>query len=319
MTLVRTVLGDIPSREMGHTQCHEHIFLEKGPSYNSNPSLCMNDMVRSLEELMEYHAAGGRTIVDAQPVFCGRNSEALLELSQRSNVNIVAVTGFHKKIFMENDAPYWESGEEKIADLYVKEITDGMLTRDGLRSSTKAGIVKVAFEPSGFQDVFYGKMFAAAAEAAKKTGVPVLVHTEKNTDVFELIDFFERAGVSADRLMICHLDRSRYDIGYHKEVLSTGCRLCYDSINRLKYVTESEELDLISAMCSSGFIKQLVLSLDTTNQRLRAYYAKDMGLDYILKTYIPLLRTKNFSDDDIKYMCVINAQEALSLKQGELL
>ena len=115
--LVRTVLGDIPSQEMGHTQCHEHIFLEKGPSYDANPSLCMNDLPRSLEELREYYSSGGRTIVDAQPVFCGRNAGALLELSQKSKVNIVAVTGFHKRMFMENDAPYWESSEEKIADL----------------------------------------------------------------------------------------------------------------------------------------------------------------------------------------------------------
>ena len=63
-----------------------------------------------------------------------------------------------------------------------------------------------------------------------------------------------------------------------------GCYLCYDSIHRYKYVSEKEELDLIQKILMNGYDSQVVISLDTTNQRLRAYEAKDMGLDYILNT-----------------------------------
>ena len=313
-SFVRTVRGDIPASELGHTQCHEHIFLENGPAFEANPALCIDDMTRSLAELREYFAGGGRTIVDAQPVFCGRNAHALLKLSEESCVNIVAVTGFHKKMFWETDTPVYKMTQEKIADLYAKEITDGMTAQGGLRSSARAGLVKVAFDKGGLEDAQYGKLFAAAAEAAKATGAPVLVHTEKDTDLFELLRFFEKAEVSASRLIICHLDRTRYDARYHREILSTGCFLCYDSVNRLKYVSEEQELELITAMRDAGFIRQLVISLDTTNERLRAYNAKDMGLDYILKNYIPLLLERGFSEEEIRYMCQTNAQSALSMK-----
>ena len=195
-SFIRTVSGDISPLELGHTQCHEHIFLEKGPSFDSNPALCMDDIERSRNELQDFRAAGGKTIVDAQPVFCGRNAKALEKLSLMSEVNIVAVTGFHKKMFMEQNAPYSEAKEELIADIFATEITEGMLLCDGTRGAAKAGMVKAAFEPGGLSDVFYGKLFVAAAEAARKTGAPVLIHTEKETDVFELIRFFEGAGVS---------------------------------------------------------------------------------------------------------------------------
>ena len=67
---VRTVTGDVAPDTLGHCQCHEHIFLEMDRSYEVSPVLYMDDYDKSLAELREYRAAGGGTIVDAQPVLC---------------------------------------------------------------------------------------------------------------------------------------------------------------------------------------------------------------------------------------------------------
>ena len=56
---IRTVCGDIPPSALGHAQCHEHIYLRKGPGYRINPALCMDDDNRSLRELLDYQSAGG--------------------------------------------------------------------------------------------------------------------------------------------------------------------------------------------------------------------------------------------------------------------
>ena len=140
-----------------------------------------------------------------------------------------------------------------------------------------------------------------------------MAHTEPKADVLEMIGFFSAAGIAPERLIICHLDRTRYDIGYHQEVLSTGAFLCYDSVNRLKYLSHDSEIALIKAMLGAGYENQLLLSLDTTNQRLRAYGA-DMGLDYILTTYVPMLREAGVSDAQISAMTAKNAREALRLQ-----
>ncbi|NLE67627.1 MAG: hypothetical protein GX608_09420, partial [Lentisphaerae bacterium] len=120
-------------------------------------------------------------------------------------------------------------------------------------------------------------------------------------------------GIEPGRLLICHLDRARYDFAYHKEVLATGVFLEYDTINRPKYLSNREETDLIAAMLEAGFEDRILLSLDTTNARLRAYGA-DMGLDYILKEFVSLLKAAGAGEGQILKMQSLNAQRALTIK-----
>lgn len=312
--MIRTVLGDIPHALLGHTQCHEHLFLEKGKSFEINPALCMDDVDKSNAELAAYCAAGGTALVDAQPVRCGRMEEALVNASSKTGVHIVAVTGFHRMLFYEEGGFPASWTEQRLADLFGSEVTKGMTRKDGERIAARAGMVKAAIETGGvFADRTSEKMFGAVAQAASISGAPVLIHTEPNADILEMIEFFASAGIAPQRLIICHMDRTRYDMGYHREVLSSGANLCYDSINRLKYLSHEKEIALITAMIEAGFEKKLLLSLDTTNQRLRAYGA-DMGLDYILKDFITMLREHGVPKSAIVSMTISNAQNALRLE-----
>lgn len=308
--MIRTVWKDICPKEIGHAQCHEHIWLEKGASYNTSPALCMNDYKSSLKELKDYRQAGGSLIVDAQPTGCGRNLSRLAELSRESGVHIVAAAGFHKKEFFDQVTLLTWS-KEKLAGLYAQEIETGTGTPGRPASLYRAGILKAAAGRDWQTDPVYQKLFEAVAEAAGLTRAPVMIHTEKENDVLHMIRWFQERDIAPEKLLICHLDRTRHDIDYHKEVLSTGCFLCYDSIHRLKYLSEQEEMELLCAMKQSGLTGQIVLSLDTTNQRLRSYYAEDMGLDYLLTTFIPQLREHGFTDQEIRQMCITNARTIL--------
>ena len=313
---VQTVIG--PVSALGHAQCHEHIYLRKGPSYACNHALCMDDYDKSLQELQEYYAHGGRTIVDAQPGFFGRDAEILRRLSVQSGVQIVAVTGFHKLQFMEEGSPLPKLSREELTALFVSEIRDGMLQPDGTRSAAKAGMVKLAYEKEGWRSEEYKTLFEAAADAAAQTGAPVMVHTEKQNDLLGLLAFLAQHHVPAERVLICHLDRTNTDPEYHKTLLRTGCYFCYDSVHRYKYVSDEQELALLKEVCEAGYAGQIVLSLDTTNQRLRAYNAPDMGLDYILTDFIPMLRAAGFTESQISAMCESNAVEILQLQDTEV-
>lgn len=313
---VQTVTG--PVSELGHVQCHEHIYLRKGPSYDCNAALCMDDYEKSLKELQDYRAAGGCTIVDAQPGFFGRDAQILQRLSVQSGVQIIAVTGFHKLQFMEPESPLLRLPREELTALFVSEIRSGMLQPDGSRSAAKAGIVKIAYEKDGWGSEEYRTLFEAAADAAAQTGAPVMVHTEKQNDLLGLLSFLAEHQVPANRVLICHLDRTNPDAQYHETLLKTGCFLCYDSVHRYKYVSDEQELALLKAVCRAGYGGQIVLSLDTTNQRLRAYHAQDMGLDYILTEFIPMLRAAGFPEHQISAMCQSNAAEILQLQNTEV-
>lgn len=346
---VQTVTG--PVERLGHTQCHEHIYLRKGPSYECNAALCMDDYFKSLKELRDYRTAGGGTIVDAQPGFFGRDADILKRLSSESDVQIIGVTGFHKLQFMEKESPLLKMSRDELMNLFISEIRIGMLEpygatkqddkcirdvrtkqksvhktveelcrggiyeTDGIRSTAKAGIVKLAYEKDGWKSPEYKILFEAAADAAAITGVPVMVHTEKGNDLIGLLAFLSAHQVIASRVLICHLDRTNTDIDYHKRLLRTGCYLCYDSVHRYKYVTDEQEISLLKEMCEAGYGEQIALSLDTTNERLRAYNANDMGLDYILTDFIPMLRQAGVAKKDIRAMCESNAGRILQVQE----
>ena len=59
MKEIITVTGRIAPEELGFCQCHEHIAMSKGISYQINPALCIDDMEKSLEEAKRFHLAGG--------------------------------------------------------------------------------------------------------------------------------------------------------------------------------------------------------------------------------------------------------------------
>ena len=78
---IHTVLGPVLPEKLGFTQCHEHLMLSKGASYQCNPALWMDDIEASVKEAAAYREMGGAALVEAQPGGCGRMAEELKEIS----------------------------------------------------------------------------------------------------------------------------------------------------------------------------------------------------------------------------------------------
>ena len=210
---VRTVLGDINPSSLGFCQCHEHIMLAKGESERVNIALCIDDEDLSRKEVETYRDAGGKTIVDAQPVGCGRMPLALRRISAGTDVNIVASTGFHKLIFYAKDHFVRTADRSFMRDLFIREITEGMYADcdnafGGLCcEGTRAGMIKTAIDKEGLTPR-YRELFTAAAEASNATGAPVMIHIEQNTDPLPVLWLMLENGVAAEKLIFCHLDRA---------------------------------------------------------------------------------------------------------------
>ena len=278
MKKARTVIGDIDCGQLGWTQCHEHLFIEKGKSFDINQALFMDDYKKTLDEVELYKNAGGHSVVDAQPVGCGRMAEYLERVSVSAGVNIIASTGFHKTIFYNDDSLIYKKSEQDLCELFVNEIENGMYSsiESGFEKlDCKAGIIKTAVDCEGiYKDGCYEKLFEAAAEASLRTNVSIMCHMEKGADAHEIITFFSDKGIDKDKVILCHLDRTKYDYRYHEDLADTGVFLEYDTIHRLKYHEDDQEAKLIAHMVKKGYEKQLLLSLDTTNKRLKSYGAE---------------------------------------------
>lgn len=318
--MVRTVLGDMNAEQLGVFHAHEHIFLAEGPYTKQNPALCIDDFEKSCQELRRFCAAGGATLTDAQPVGCGRMADALMQAAALTGVNIVASTGFHK--LSNYDRSHWmfSLNEDELAALFMDEITVGMYvgadqSRPADRIAARAGVIKTAIDRDRMADPDK-RWFAAAAHVSCETGAPLLCHTESVDQGLYLAEWYLRAGVQPDNIILCHLDRTLSDIERHRTIASLGVYLEYDTIGRFKYHDDQGEADLIRQMWEWGYGDSILLGLDTTRERL-ASYGGAIGLDYLEATFVPLLRVDGVSTEAIDTMLVRNPSRAFSLKGGK--
>ncbi len=314
MSFIRTISKDIEPGDLGWCQCHEHIFIADGASKSINPALHIEDDSKSLAEVKLYKQAGGKSLVDAQPYGCGRMAEKLVWVNRETGVNIIASTGFHKTEFFSDPVWLGSQTEETLAEFFIEEIENGIYASNGIRLGQNAGIIKCAAVKGEHKaDSIYAKLFIAAAHASAKTGAPVMIHMDQGADAMPLAAFFGEYGVTPKQLIFCHLDRTKYDRGYHEEVAALGAYLEYDTVHRLKYHSDREEAELIAYMVGHGHADTLLLSMDTTNKRLKSYGA-DFGLDFILTDFRFTLE-EYMPAKVIEQIMINNTSKALSFKK----
>lgn len=314
--LVQTVTGPIDPEALGFCQCHEHLLLQKGTSWEVNPALCLDDEEKSLLELRDYRAAGGRSLVDAQPVGCGRMADGLERLSIRSGVSVVASTGFHKLCFYPKGHWLFTMGEDELAGLFISELTEGMYLDCDHAPPKKqipvpAGMIKTALD-QGELTPLYEKLFHAAARAQTATGAPFMVHIESGSDPLDLFRRLQDWGVPPSSMIFCHMDRACPDLAVHEALLAQGIYLEFDTIGRFKYHDDAREIEIFQHLIERGFEDQLLFSLDTTRARLKRYTPDGVGLTYILSVFLEKMRAAGISEAVIEKISHQNCQQALS-------
>jgi phosphotriesterase-related protein len=308
MRIITTVSGDINPSVLGFCQSHEHLSIARS-FHTAGLQQYIDDPEKNISELMLYYSAGGRALVDAQPVGCGRDAEMLARISKKSGVHIIASTGFHKLSFYYENHWLHSAGEDELRDLFISELNQGMYL-DGdtafpsRQGSIKAGQIKTALDTENLSPR-YQKLFTAAAEAAKAADCAFMVHIERDSDPLQLAGFLARLGLPGDRIIFCHLDRAVTDINVHKEICEQGIYLEYDTIGRPKYHDDEKEIAIILELLKAGYEKQLLMSLDTTRSRL-ASYGGAPGLAYILNVFIPMLLQKGITETQIREFFIEN-------------
>lgn len=311
---IMTVLGLIEPDRLGMCQAHEHLFVKPGPATHTFPDLLLDDYDKTLQESRTYFQAGGRSLVDAQPVGSGRMADLQERVSRESGVHVVAVTGFHRPLFYDESHWIHHASREQLVGLFTEELETGMYL-DGEaawpaeRGTARAGIIKTAAGPDGICGR-WRVLFDAAAETARRTAAPVLIHTEEGHGALEILRFFLDRGVATQQLIFCHLDRLPGNADPMAEVASAGAWLELDTIGRFKYHDDREEAGTIGKLISLGHGAHMLLGLDVTRARMRAY-GGTIGLDYLHDSFLPLLIRSGIPETDVRRMLVDNPAKAL--------
>lgn len=316
MPYIQTVTGQAPPESLRFCHCHEHLMIRKGQSFLINPALCIDSYEKTLEELKRFRLAGGSTVVDAQPGGCGRDADALRRLSLASGVQIIASAGFHKMIFYPYDHWIYELSKDELADLFVRELTEGMYTdcdesRPEHTCGAKAGILKCAYDTCGLEPP-YEKLFDAAVDAAVCTGAPLMVHIEQGSNPLKLVSYLDKRHMPLNRVIFCHMDRATEDLAVHREVCRQGIYLEYDTIGRFKYHSDERESEIFAEMLAAGYEDRLLFSLDSTRERLKSYTPEGIGLTYILDTFLPLLGNAGITEAQLRKISCTNCRKILA-------
>jgi 5-phospho-D-xylono-1,4-lactonase len=272
--VVRTVRGDVEPSELGPTDAHEHLFfitpIQPGDEFA--------DVDRAIEEAETLVAAGGRTLVDWTPLGLGRDPEGLLRVSEATGLHIVAATGVHRDAHYLADDPLRSIAVDDLADRFVSDVTG---------SGVRSGIFKIGASYHRLQPL-ERTAFAAAAEAHRRTGVPVCVHTEHGTMGLRIVEHLGELGVPPDSIVLAHLDRNP-DAVEHAETGNAGAWLQLDGPGRTKYWPDSTILQLIADLAERGLAGRLLLGGDTGRSSTMRAYGGGPGLDYVFARFKPRL------------------------------
>ncbi len=316
MPFARTVLGDIDTNSLGKVYSHEHLIISGGIAVADNPGLRLDSVEKACEELDDIAALGISTVVDMMPVDCGREPEALVRIAKESGMNVIACTGFHKPMYYDDLHWFYRYDEDTIADLFAAEIDTGMDAYSYAgpvirRLDAKAGVIKAASDYHRMASVTQ-KLFRAAAAAHIRTNAPISTHTEHGTFALEQIRMLTDLGVAAERIIICHLDRNP-DLGYHKEVASTGVYIEYDNASRIKYWPDSTIADIIARMAAEGFAEKILLGTDFALRSYWSAYGGGPGMKYLMGTFVPKLKAFGIDDSTIDKFFISNPARAFAM------
>ena len=314
MSKIQTLLGAIEAEQIGPTNVHDHIYRDCGKQVDLDDDFRIDNLEKSALELQAFYDAGGRCMVDAEPLG-SRNALALVEIARRVPVHVIATTGFHKSSLYFND--FWgrHYSLDEIVPLLVAEVEEGMELRSYggpliRRSTAKAGVVKCGVSYQVIKPL-EERWARAAARTHLATGVPIITHTDKGTMALQLIDILASEGVDPQHVVIGHIDRNP-DLGYHMEIARTGAFLQYDGASRAKYYPDNTIIGLIFGMVEQGYGKQIVLAGDNGQASYLRSYGGGPGYVYILETFVPRLRREGLDESVIQDLLVHNPRRALS-------
>lgn len=315
--VVRTVLGDVSPSALGRVSIHEHVAVVGGLACVREPQFRLDDVERICADVDAFRASGGGALVDTMCLVEGRSAQLLTEIARRTGVHVVATTGFHSLAYYTDRHWVHFYDEERLAALILTEIVAGMdeLCFNGPdRNATdaRAGVIKVAGSLHHVEPTTR-KAITAVGLAHRRSGAPVLVHTESGTAGHELLDLLEAAGVPPVAVLLSHLDRNP-DIVLHDELAARGAMLSYDWLARTRQRCDRIVAELVLGMVERGHVSRLGVGMDLVRNTYWPAYGGGPGLRYLFGEFVPRLARAGVPEDVLHALCVDNPARFLTFE-----
>lgn len=342
---VQTVLGLIEPGQLGCTMTHEHLtmsysccyypppsgqealsvqpiemknlfWLKQNPySHKENLLLCQEtDAVR--EELLQYKAAGGGTIVENTTTGIKRDVKTLKRLSEETGVHVIAGAGFY--VDATHSAETQAMSVEQLTEIIVNEVLHGA---DG--TNIKCGVIG-EIGCSWPLTESENKVLQATAHAQSQLGCPVIIHPGRSSDSpFQIIRIMQEAGADISKTVMSHMDRTIFDEKKLLEFAQLGCYLEYDLFGTefilyqmnpdIDMPSDNERILRVRMLIDEGYEDKVVIAHDIhTKNRLKKYGGH--GYSHILENIVPKMLVRGISQNKIDKLLIANPKQWLTFK-----
>ena len=336
---VQTVTGAISPDRLGATLMHEHVFCDVTPpdkaalgepevpitlenvweirynwsAHTGNQRLGDDDT--AVAELTRFRDAGGGSLVELTCTGMRPDPGRLRRAAERSGVNIIVGCGHYVDAYMPPAVRGWSV--DRFRDRMLQALQEG-----DPESGVKAGIIGEIGCSDPWTETEQ-RVMTAAVEAQKATGASINVHPGRTAEhLFDVVAFVERAGGDVSRLVLSHIDRTVFDTPTLLRLAETGVVIEYDFFGiESTYYPFKPEVDLpndgmrlrnIRALIEHGHLHQIAISQDVcTRTRLRRFGGHGYG--HILENVVPLMRHREFSDNEIETILQATPRRLLTL------
>jgi phosphotriesterase-related protein len=240
------------------------------------------------------------------PTGSGRSAVKLAAISKATGMNIIATAGLHTDRYYLPTDELEIMDPEKLAQVFIKDIQVGM---EG--TEHKAGQLKVVTSGSVIKDR-EKRLFEAVAIAHQVTGAPIISHCEHGTGALEQINLFAKLKIPVGKVTLSHTDKEN-DIGYHKEILSSGINVEYDQSLRQCDLDVPPSASLMKAMIEEGFIDQIMLGTDGARRSLWSSLDGSPGLAWLYSGWSKKLMELGLTQGQLDKVFIDNPARTLTL------
>ncbi|MFD1505625.1 phosphotriesterase [Georgenia yuyongxinii] len=318
---VNTVLGPVPADDLGVVAVHEALLsVVPGAEHGYDITIDRAEIFETLaRKLRDFRDHGGKTIVDSTGMFHGRDVKLYEALSRSTGVHIVASTGMGPEEMLggyfltpqTNPPTPWPA--EKFADLFTKEVTEGMVVPRVERRGA-AGLVATTASRAGMTPTDES-LFRGAARTALATGVPVSIRF--GVDALQDLDVVLDEGLEADRVVVGDLDRKdAVAAGAPLEVARCGAFVALDHVgldDDGAYVTDRERAALVVELVKAGHGNRILLSSNAIGVA-KGHPDHDLPYSYVSSTFVPLAKSVGLRDEDARRILVDNPRDLLTVR-----
>lgn len=261
MRILHTANGPIAPEALGRTLMHEHLVMAMA-GWESDTGARVRDMgelVRiCVDRIQELQDGGFSSLLDPCPMDIGRDVELYGEVAARTGFNILFSTGIYNEHL---GGAYWRykvmadpAGAEKLAELYIRELTEGVGP-----SALRPAVIKLAIGTNA-ESAFEARLIKAAAIAAQETGAPILAHTDGvGGDI--LLHKLGALGIEAHRVIVGHSCGSP-DPAYHRAIVDQGAYIGFDRFGLELIQSDEVRIAGMHGLLQHGYAEHILVSHD---------------------------------------------------------